>query len=55
MQDEGGRGFLSGVAEQHTRFETFQSDGHNAAKPDGLYLNSLVSQVFVGCIITWRF
>ena len=47
-QGEGGQGFFSGVAEQFTYFRTFQSGGHNTTNPDDEYLNSLVSQLFVG-------
>jgi hypothetical protein len=44
---EGGPGFLGGISEQFTRFDTFQSDGHDAPNPDGEYLNSLISQVYL--------
>jgi hypothetical protein len=47
-QGGGGRGWFGGVAEQFTYFNTFQSEGQNAANPDAEYLNSLSSQVFVG-------
>jgi hypothetical protein len=47
-QGQSGRGFVGGFAEQFTYFHTFQSDGRNAANPDGEYLNSLISQLFVG-------
>jgi len=47
-QGGSGQGFFGGVAEQFTRFGTFQSGGHNATNPDGEYLNSLVSQAFAG-------
>src|SRR5438552_4860237 len=43
-----GQGLFGGVAEQFTYFNTFQSAGRNAPNPDGEYLNSLVSQLFVG-------
>jgi len=42
------------VAEQYTYFGTFQSGGHDATNPDGEYLNSLISQVFVGYNISER-
>ncbi|MEI6780611.1 MAG: hypothetical protein WCQ21_06790 [Verrucomicrobiota bacterium] len=54
-QGESGKGFFGGVAEQYTYFGTFQSGGHNATNPDGEYLNSLVSQAFVGYNISERF
>jgi len=43
-----GKGFFAGVAEQYTYFNTFQSDGHNRPNPDAEYINSLISQPFVG-------
>jgi hypothetical protein len=43
-----GRGLFGGLAEQFTYFGTFQSGGHDATNPDGEYLNSLISQAFVG-------
>jgi hypothetical protein len=45
---ESGRGCFGGLAVQYTRFNTFQSNGHNAPNPDAEYLNSLMSQVFLG-------
>ena len=50
-----GRGFFGGVAEQYTYFDTFQSGGHDAPNPDGEYLNSLISQAFVGYNLNERF
>jgi hypothetical protein len=47
-QGQSGKGFVGGFAEQFTYFHTFQSDGRNATNPDGEYLNSLISQLFVG-------
>jgi hypothetical protein len=47
-QGQSGQGFVGGFAEQFTYFHTFQSDGRNATNPDGEYLNSLISQLFVG-------
>lgn len=44
----GGKGFFSGVAEQFTYFDTYQSDGHTALNPDGELLASLSSQIFAG-------
>jgi hypothetical protein len=44
----GGKGFFSGVAEQFTDFDTYQSNGHTASNPDGESLASLTSQVFAG-------
>src|ERR1035437_7180902 len=54
-QGESGKGVFAGVAEQFTYFSNFQSGGHNATNPDGEYLNSLVSQTFVGYNINERF
>jgi hypothetical protein len=45
---DGGKGFFSGVAEQFTYFDTYQSDGHTALNPDGELLASLSSQIFAG-------
>ena len=54
-EGESGQGFFGGVAEQFTRFGMFQSGGHDAANPDGEYVNSLISQAFVGYNINDRF
>ena len=54
-QGESGKGFFGGVAEQYTYFNTFQSGGQNTTNPDGEYLNSLISQVFVGYNLNERF
>jgi hypothetical protein len=53
-QGESGQGFFGGVAEQFTCFGTFQSGGHDATNPDGEYLNSLISQAFVGYNVNER-
>jgi hypothetical protein len=45
---ESGKGFLAGVASQYTYFNTFQSGGHDEANPDAEYINSVISQLFVG-------
>jgi hypothetical protein len=45
---DGGKGFFSGVAEQFTYFDTYQSDGHTASNPDGESLAGLSSQIFAG-------
>jgi hypothetical protein len=34
-EGSGGQGFVGGVAEQYTYFDTFQSGGHDAPNPDG--------------------
>jgi hypothetical protein len=49
-----GKGFYGGVAEQYTYFNTLQSDGHNVGN-DGEYIDSSVSQVFVGYNLNPRF
>src|SRR6266404_4822424 len=43
----GGGGLYGGIAEQFTYFNTLQSGGHAVAN-DGEYIDSSVSQVFVG-------
>jgi len=47
-QGNSGKGFFAGLAEQYTYFNTFQSDGHDQRNPDSEYINSLLSQAFVG-------
>jgi len=47
-QGNSGKGFFAGLAEQYTYFNTFQSGGRDQANPDAEYLNSLMSQAFVG-------
>src|SRR5438105_11972544 len=49
-----GRGLFGGVFEQFTRFGTLQEDGHKIAN-DGEFINSSVSQVFVGYNINNHF
>src|SRR5713101_5581460 len=49
-----GRGFYAGVFEQFTRFGTLQDGGHKVPN-EGAYINSSVSQLFVGCNIDNRF
>lgn len=51
---ETGQGFFGGVAEQYTHFGTVQVDGVKAANPSGQYLDSAISQVFVGYNLTER-
>ena len=53
-QGKGGLGLYSGIAEQFTRYNTLQSNGHTVGN-DGEYIDSLVSQVFVGYNVTDRF
>lgn len=43
-----GAGFFGGVAEQFTRFNTLQLDGHEVPNPDHSHINSSLSQVFAG-------
>jgi hypothetical protein len=47
-QGNSGKGFFGGLAEQYTYFNTFQSGGRDQPNPDAEYLNSLMSQAFVG-------
>jgi hypothetical protein len=47
-QGQGGKGFFAGVAEQYTRFDTLQIEGHEVANEGHQTLNSSVSQVFAG-------
>ena len=54
-QGEVGRGFLAGVAEQFTHFGTLRENGHEVSNEAGQYLDSLVSQVFVGYNLNNRF
>src|SRR5438477_6159772 len=43
-----GKGFYSGVAEQFTHFGTVQVDGQKVSNDVGQYLDSSISQFFVG-------
>ena len=45
---ETGKGWFSGVAEQFTRYGSLQTDGVGVPNPGGQYMNSSISQVFVG-------
>jgi len=49
-----GQGFYGGMAEQYTYFNTLQSAGHKVAN-DGEYIESSVSQLFVGYNVNDRF
>src|SRR5712672_252666 len=49
-----GQGFYGGMAEQYTYFNTLQAAGHNVAN-DGEYIESSVSQLFVGYNVNDRF
>ena len=49
-----GRGFYGGVFEQFTRFGALQDSGHKVAN-EGAYINSSVSQLFVGYNFDNRF
>lgn len=53
-QSGGGGGLYGGVAEQFTYYNTLQSGGHTVAN-DGEYIDSLVSQVFLGYNVNDRF
>jgi hypothetical protein len=52
-QGSAGRGIFAGVAEQFTSFGTLQDNGHKVPG-EGQYIDSSVSQVFVGYNITDR-
>jgi hypothetical protein len=54
-QGQTGKGFLAGVAEQFTHFGTMQEDGNEVPNEVGQYLDSSVSQVFVGYNMNNRF
>jgi hypothetical protein len=43
-----GHGIFAGVAEQYTHFGTLQEDGHEISNEVDQYLNSSISQLFVG-------
>ena len=47
-QGGSGTGFFGGVAEQFTRFNTFQVDGREAPNIGDQYINSSLSQAFLG-------
>ena len=51
---EAGRGFFGGIAEQYTYFGNLQEDGESVSNPTGQYLNSSISQLFVGYNISKR-
>ncbi len=41
-------GFVAGAAVQYTRFDTLQEDGREVANPCGQYLDSTLTQLFLG-------
>ena len=43
-----GTGFFAGLAEQFTHFGTVQLDGTRVPNPSGQYLDSVISQLFLG-------
>jgi hypothetical protein len=47
-QGGSGHGFFGGLAEQFTYFNTFQVDGHDVSNQGNQYLNSSISQVYLG-------
>src|SRR3989442_13268769 len=47
-QGRTGKGAFAGVAEQFTHFGTLQDAGHEVPNPTGQFLDSSISQVFVG-------
>src|SRR5262245_64793012 len=49
-----GKGFFAGTAEQFTHFGTLQDDSKEVTNEVGQYLNSSISQVFVGYNFTER-
>jgi hypothetical protein len=54
-QGGSGKGFLGGVAEQYTYFNTLQIAGRDAPNEGTQFLNSSVSQVFAGYNFNSRF
>src|SRR4030095_2260728 len=50
-----GRGFFAGVAEQFTHFGTLQEEGDEVANPADQFMDSSISQLFVGYNFTERF
>src|SRR5437763_12078516 len=50
-----GAGFFTGVAEQFTHFGTVQVQGEEVPNPSGQYLDSSISQTFVGYNFNDRF
>lgn len=54
-QGGSGVGFFGGVAEQFTRFNTFQIDGREVPNIGNQYINSSVSQIFAGYNLNNRF
>ena len=50
-----GRGPFAGVAEQYTHFGSVQQDGERVDNPSGQYMDSSISQLFVGYNINRRF
>jgi hypothetical protein len=50
-----GEGVFAGVAEQFTHFGTLLQDGSKIENTEGQYLNSSISQLFVGYNFTERF
>jgi hypothetical protein len=50
-----GKGFFAGLAEQYTHFGTDQVDGQTVPNPTGQFLDSSISQLFVGYNFTTRF
>ncbi|MBU6399176.1 MAG: hypothetical protein KGS61_02565 [Verrucomicrobia bacterium] len=54
-QGQTGAGWLAGVADQFTHLGTARTDGHPAANPTGQYLDSAITQLFVGYNFTDRF
>ena len=49
-----GKGFFAGVAEQFTYFNTYQIDGKEVPNVGNQYINSSISQVFLGYNISDR-
>jgi hypothetical protein len=50
-----GEGFFGGIAEQYTHFGTVQVDGEKVSDPSGQYLDSAISQTFLGYNLNSRF
>jgi len=51
---QSGQGFYLGAAEQYSPFGTLQQDGHKVPNPTGQYMNSSISQMFLGYNVNSR-
>lgn len=48
------RGFFAGASEQFTRFKTLQFEGNEVENPEGQFLDSSNTQIFIGYNLTQR-